>query len=235
MTLTGMKKHVGVLEQAGLVTTEKVGRVRTCKLGLRALEEEAAWIEKRRQLWAARFDALDKIVEELKRKEKADGAKEAIERTRSERKSERELVVTRTFNAPGAHRVRGVDQARAVQALVGAEIDRHDPPVLRDGCAHRRRLPSRVRPPCLEQPMAFFGKYLEVTPHARIVWTNEESEDGAVTTVTFEEKGGKTLLVLHELYPSKEALDGEIASGATSGMPAQLGQLEEFIISLMRS
>ena len=75
MTLTGMKKHVGVLEQARLVTTEKVGRVRTCKLGLRALEEEAAWIERRRQLWTARFDALDKVVEELKRKEKADGRK----------------------------------------------------------------------------------------------------------------------------------------------------------------
>ncbi len=72
MTLTGMKKHVGILEQAGLVTTEKVGRVRTCRLGLRRLEEEAAWIERHRQLWDARFDALDKVVEELKRKEKVD-------------------------------------------------------------------------------------------------------------------------------------------------------------------
>ncbi|MGB8472728.1 MAG: metalloregulator ArsR/SmtB family transcription factor [Candidatus Acidiferrum sp.] len=75
MTLTGMKKHVGILEQAGLVTTEKVGRVRTCKLGLRRLEEEAAWIEKYRQLWAARFDELDNVVEELKQKEKVDGRK----------------------------------------------------------------------------------------------------------------------------------------------------------------
>ena len=73
MTLTGMKKHVGVLEQAGFVTTEKVGRVRTCRLGLRRLEEEAAWIERYRQLWAARFDDLDKVVEDLKRKEKLDG------------------------------------------------------------------------------------------------------------------------------------------------------------------
>ena len=72
MTLTGMKKHVGVLEQAGLVTTQKVGRVRTCRLGLRRLEEEAAWIEGQRQLWDARFDALDKVVEDLKRKEKVD-------------------------------------------------------------------------------------------------------------------------------------------------------------------
>lgn len=73
MTLTGMKKHVGVLEQAGLVTTEKVGRVRTCKLGPRRLEEETAWIERYRQLWDTRFDALDRVVEELKRKEKVDG------------------------------------------------------------------------------------------------------------------------------------------------------------------
>ena len=75
MTLTGMKKHVGVLEQAGLVATEKVGRVRTCKLGSRRLEEEAAWIERYRQLWSARFDELDNVVEELKRKEKVDGRK----------------------------------------------------------------------------------------------------------------------------------------------------------------
>jgi DNA-binding transcriptional ArsR family regulator len=75
MTLTGMKKHVGVLEQAGLVITEKVGRVRTCKIGPRQLEEEAAWIEKYRQLWDARFNELDKVVDELKRKEKVDGRK----------------------------------------------------------------------------------------------------------------------------------------------------------------
>ncbi len=73
MTLTGMKKHVGVLEQAGLVTTQKVGRVRTCRLGRRGLEEEAAWIEGRRQMWTARFDALDDVVEALKRKERGDG------------------------------------------------------------------------------------------------------------------------------------------------------------------
>jgi DNA-binding transcriptional ArsR family regulator len=75
MTLTGMKKHVGVLEQAGLVSTEKVGRVRTCKIGPRRLEEETAWIEKYRQLWDARFDELDKVVEELKRQERVDGRK----------------------------------------------------------------------------------------------------------------------------------------------------------------
>ena len=75
MTLTGMKKHVGVLEQAGLVSTEKVGRVRTCTLGPRRLDEETAWIERYRQLWASRFDELDEVLEELKRKEKVDGRK----------------------------------------------------------------------------------------------------------------------------------------------------------------
>jgi DNA-binding transcriptional ArsR family regulator len=75
MTLTGMKKHVGVLQRAGLVTTEKVGRVRTCKLGRRRLEEETAWLERYGQLWASRFDELDKVVEELKHKEKIDGRK----------------------------------------------------------------------------------------------------------------------------------------------------------------
>jgi DNA-binding transcriptional ArsR family regulator len=77
MSLTGMKKHVGVLEHAGLVTTEKVGRVRTCKLGLRNLTEEAAWIERYRQLWDARFDELDEVVEGLKRKETVDGRKKS--------------------------------------------------------------------------------------------------------------------------------------------------------------
>jgi len=77
MTLTGMKKHVGVLEHAGLVVTEKVGRVRTCRLGLSRLEEEAAWLERHRQRWEARFDELDNVVEELKRKEKVDGRKKS--------------------------------------------------------------------------------------------------------------------------------------------------------------
>ena len=73
MTLTGMRKHVGVLEQAGLVSTEKVGRVRTCRLGPLRLEDETAWLERYRQLWDARFDELDRVVEELERKEKVDG------------------------------------------------------------------------------------------------------------------------------------------------------------------
>ena len=76
MTLTGMKKHVGVLEQAGLVTTEKVGRVRTCRLGRRTLQDEAAWIERYRQLWSERFDALDTVVEDLKARERDNGRKQ---------------------------------------------------------------------------------------------------------------------------------------------------------------
>ena len=79
--------------------------------------------------------------------------------------------------------------------------------------------------------MAFFGRYLEVTPHSRLVWTNEESDDGAVTTVTFEEKGGKTLLVLHELYPSKEALDAA-GTGAADAMGETFGQLDELLGAL---
>ncbi len=75
MTLTGMKKHVSVLEEAGLVTTEKIGRVRTCRLGLRRLEDEAAWIERYRQLWDARFDELDKVIDDLKRRKTSDGRK----------------------------------------------------------------------------------------------------------------------------------------------------------------
>ena len=79
--------------------------------------------------------------------------------------------------------------------------------------------------------MAFFGKYIEVTPHSRLVWTNDEGDDGAVTTVTFEEKGGKTLLVLHDLYPSKEALDAA-GTGAADAMPEQFEQLDELLVTL---
>jgi uncharacterized protein YndB with AHSA1/START domain len=83
------------------------------------------------------------------------------------------------------------------------------------------------------KPMAFFGRYLEVTPHSRLVWTNDEGGDGgAVTTVTFDEKGGKTLVVMQDLYPSKEALDDAIASGATGGMPETFEQLDELVVTL---
>jgi len=83
------------------------------------------------------------------------------------------------------------------------------------------------------EPMAFFGRYIEVTPHSRLVWTNDEGDDGgAVTTATFEEKAGETLLVMHDLYPSKEALDAAIASGSTDGMPETLEQLDELVVTL---
>ncbi len=78
----------------------------------------------------------------------------------------------------------------------------------------------------------FFGRYLEVTPHSRLVWTNDEGEGETITTVTFEETGGATLLVVHDLYPSREALDGAIASGSTSGMTEALGQLDELLVTL---
>ena len=87
--------------------------------------------------------------------------------------------------------------------------------------------------PSSEQPMAFFGRYIEVTPNSRLVWTNDEGGDGgAVTTVTFEDKGGKTLVVMHDLYPSKEALDGAIASGSTCGMGETFEQLDELLDAL---
>ena len=81
------------------------------------------------------------------------------------------------------------------------------------------------------KPAEFFGRYIEVTPHSRLVWTNEESDDGSVTTVTFEEEGGKTLLVLHELYPSKEALDAA-GTGAADAMGEQFEQLDELLVTL---
>jgi uncharacterized protein YndB with AHSA1/START domain len=87
--------------------------------------------------------------------------------------------------------------------------------------------------PASEQPMTFFGRYIEVTPHSRLVWTNDEGvEGGAVTTVTFEEKAGQTLVVMHDLYPSKQALDDAIASGSTSGMGEIFEQLEDLLVTL---
>src|SRR4029434_7519203 len=151
-------------------------------------------------------------------------------RTTVERKSERELVTTRTFNGPA----RIVFEAwtkpelfkrwwipkSAGESLLSCEMD------VRVGGKYRLVLGHGD-----SEPMAFFGKYIEVTPHSRLVWTNEESDDGAVTTVTFEEKGGKTLLVMHELYPSKEALDGAIA-GMEGGMPEAFEQLDELLVTL---
>ena len=114
--------------------------------------------------------------------------------------------------------------------MVGAEVDGHVPAVLRGGCARRREVPLRVRPRCLGAPGVLLGTYLEVTPHARLVWTNEEGGGEAVTTVTFEEKGGKTLLILRELHPSKEACDDAIGFG--EGLRETFAQLDELLASL---
>jgi len=151
-------------------------------------------------------------------------------RTTVERKSERELVVTRTFNAPA----RVVFEAWTQPELLKRWWAPKSTGMTLLSCEADVRVGGRYR---FEfghgdsQSMVFFGRYVEVTPHSRLVWTNEESDDGAVTTVTFEEQGGKTLLVLHERYPSKEALDGAIA-GMEGGMPEQFGQLDELLVTL---
>jgi uncharacterized protein YndB with AHSA1/START domain len=143
-----------------------------------------------------------------------------------ERKSERELVVTRTVNGPA----RIVFEAWTKPELfkqwwvpksTGLSLLSYEADV-RVGGGYRLVLRHGV-----SEPMAFHGKYIEVTPHSRLAWTNEESEDGAVTTVTFEEKGDQTLLVIHELYPTKEALDRNI--GATEWMGETFDQLDELL------
>jgi uncharacterized protein YndB with AHSA1/START domain len=151
-------------------------------------------------------------------------------RTTVERKSERELVVTRTFN--GSARI--VFEAWTKPELLERWWAPKSTGVTLLSCEADVRVGGRYR---LEfghgasKPMVFFGRYVEVTPQTRLVWTNDESSDGAVTTVTFKEKGGKTLLILHELYPSKEALDRAIA-GMEGGMPEQFEQLDELHVTL---
>ena len=151
-------------------------------------------------------------------------------RTTVERKSERELVVTRTFNGPARIVFEAWTKPDLLKrwwapkstgvSLLSCEAD------VRVGGSYRFEFGRGA-----SKPMAFFGRYIEVTPHSRLVWTNDESDDGAVTTVTFEEKSGKTLLVMHELYPSKEALDGVIA-GMPGGMPETFAQLDELLVTL---
>jgi len=155
--------------------------------------------------------------------------------TTVERKSERELVVTRTFQAPARIVFEAWTRPELLQrwwtpksigiTFVSCEAD------VRTGGTYRFVFSH----PSFEQPMAFFGRYVEVTPYSRIVWTNEEGPDGALTTVTFEEIGGTTRLVLHELYPSKEALDEAIANGSPSGAPEQFAQLDELLVALVGS
>ncbi len=151
-------------------------------------------------------------------------------RTTVERKSERELVVTRTFNGPA----RIVFEAWTKPELLKRWWAPKSTGVSLLSCEADVRVGGRYRfvfGHDASKRMAFFGRYIEVTPHSRLVWTNDESDDGAVTTVTFEEKGGKTLLVMHELYPSKEALDGAIA-GMEGGMRETFEQLDELLVTL---
>jgi len=149
-------------------------------------------------------------------------------RTTVERKSERELVVTRTFNGP----------ARIVfEAWTKPELFRRwwvpkSMGMSLLSCEMDVRVGGKYRLEFEPDAMAFFGTYLEVTPHSRLVWTNEEGgEGGPVTTVTFEEKGDKTLLVMHELYPSKEALDAA-GTGAADAMVETFAQLDELLAVL---
>jgi uncharacterized protein YndB with AHSA1/START domain len=153
-------------------------------------------------------------------------------RTTVERKSERELVVTRTVNGPARIVFEAFTKPELFArwwvpkscglSLLSCELD------VRVGGTYRLVFSHNG-----SEPMAFFGKYLEVTPHSRLVWTNDEGDEGgAVTTATFEENAGTTLLVMHDLYPSKEALDGAIASGSTSGFSETFEQLDELLVSL---
>jgi len=152
--------------------------------------------------------------------------------TTIERTSDREIVATRSFD--GSARV--VFEAWTTPELImrwwapesfgisflSCETD------VRTGGSYRFVFGHAAS----EQPMAFFGRYIDVTPPSRLVWTNEEGEDGAVTTVTFEETDGQTQVVVHDLYPSKEALDGAIASESTGAWPEQFEALDDLLTTL---
>jgi uncharacterized protein YndB with AHSA1/START domain len=154
-------------------------------------------------------------------------------RTSAERRSDRETVVARTFNAPArivfeawtrpALLMRWWAPKSIGMSFVSCEVDARTGGTYRFVFAH----------PAAERPMAFFGKYLEVTPYSRLVWTNDEGgEGGPVTTVTFEESGGETRVVMHDLYPSKEALDDAIASGSAAEMSESFTQLDDLLATL---
>ena len=157
-----------------------------------------------------------------------EGSSAVMNRTAVERKSDRELVVTRTFDAP----VHIVFEAWSKPELfkqwwvpksVGMSLLSCDMDI-RTGGTYRLVFSH----PAFDQPMAFFGTYKEVTPHKRLVWANEESDQGAVTTVTFEENDGKTLVTFHELYPTTAALE-EALAGSAEGLPEQFAQLDELL------
>ena len=151
----------------------------------------------------------------------------AHHRTSVERQGNRELIVTRTFDAPPDMVFRAWSEAALFRrwwmpksvtgvSLVACEID------MRTGGTYRLEFSTG------SDKMAFYGKYLEVVPDQRIVWTNDEGEEGAVTTVTFEDQDGKTLLTFHEAYPTREALE-EALQGSAAGLPEQLDQLDELL------
>ena len=153
--------------------------------------------------------------------------------TTVERKSDRELVVTRRFNFPTRVVFEAWTKPELLKRwwapksfglnLLSCETD------VRVGGRYRLVFSHATAP----KPMEFFGRYLEVTPYSRLVWTNDEAgHDGQVTTVTFEDRGGKTLLVMHDLYPSKEALDDAIASGSTGAAGEAFEQLDELLVTL---
>lgn len=159
-------------------------------------------------------------------------AEKALE-TKVERKSDRELIVTRTFNGPAHLIFKAWTEPQLLQrwwipkscgaSFVSCEAD------VRTGGNYRFVFSHPAAP----EPMAFFGRYVEVIPGSRLVWTNEEGADGGqVTTVTFEETGGQTLVTIHERYPSKAALDETMATGSISWSEEQFGQLEEALPAL---
>ena len=152
--------------------------------------------------------------------------------TTVDRKSDRELVVTRTFNGPARIVFQAWTRAELFKrwwvptsfglSLLSCDMD------VRTGGTYRLVFSHPASP----EPIAFFGRYDEVTPPSRLVWTNDEGgESGAVTTVTFEERGDKTVVVMHDLHPSKQALDDAIASGSTSGFGETFEQLDELLLS----
>jgi uncharacterized protein YndB with AHSA1/START domain len=153
--------------------------------------------------------------------------------TTVERKSGRELVVTRTFNGPAHIVFEAWTKPELIKrwwapksfgiSFLSCEVDARTGGTYRFVFGH----------PASEQPMAFFGRYIEVTPHSRLVWTNDEGGDGGnVTTVTFEERGDETLVVMHDLFASKEALDNAIASESTGAWPEQFEELDEILVTL---
>ncbi len=167
---------------------------------------------------------------------KGNGVNPTKHDTTVERKSEREMVVTRTFNGPRQIVFNAWTKPELLKrwwapksfgiSFVACEAD------VRTGGTYRFVFSH----PASEQPMAFFGRYVEVTPPSRLVWTNEEGgEGGAVTTVTFEERGGETLVVVHDLYPSKKALDDAIASGSTGAFAEQFEELDHLLVAVEAS